>query len=88
MLGSINGEVEHHSLEIRTEEAQTVESENHRMLGVGKKLQRSLSSNPLQSRTTLGRSHRNVSREVLVTSREEDSTTTLGSPFHCSVTSQ
>ena len=62
------------------------ESQNHRMVGVGRDLCMSSSPTPLPSRDSYSRLHRTLSRWVLNISREGDSTTSLGSLFQCSVT--
>jgi len=61
-------------------------SQNHRMLGVGRTSVDHLVQLPCQSRVTYSRLHRTSSRQVLNSSREGDSTTSLESLFQCFVT--
>ena len=62
------------------------ESQNHRMLGVGRDLCGSPSPTPCPSRVTQSRMHRTLSRRVWNISREGDSTASLGSLGQGSVT--
>jgi len=62
------------------------ESDNHRMVGVGRDLWGSPSPTPCPSRVTQSRLHRTLSRRVLNISREGDSTDSLGSLGQGSVT--
>ena len=62
------------------------ESQNHRMLGVGRDLCGSPSPTPCRSRVTQSRPQRTLSRWVLNISREGDSTASLGSLGQGSVT--
>jgi len=66
--------------------AKFTESQNHRMVGVGRDLCGSPSPTPCQSRVTHSRLHRTLSRRVLNISREGDSTAPLGSLGQGSVT--
>ena len=58
------------------------ESQNYRIVGAGRDLQRSSSPTPLPKQAPQTRLH----RQVLNISREGESTTSLGSLFLCSVT--
>jgi len=62
------------------------ESQNHRMVGVGRDLCGSSSPTPCQSRVTYSRLHRTLSRWILNISREGDSTAPLGSLGQGSIT--
>ena len=62
-----------------------IESQNHRIVGVGRDLCGSSSPTPCPSRVTYSRLHRTGSRRGLNISREGDSTTSLGSLGQCSV---
>ena len=62
------------------------ESQNHRMLGVGRDSMGHLVQAPCRSRVSYSRLHRTLSRWVLNISREGDSITSLGNLFQCPVT--
>jgi len=62
------------------------ESQNHRMLGVGRDLWGSPSPTPCRSRVTQSRLHRTASRRGCNISRKGDSTTSLGSLGQGSIT--
>jgi len=64
---------------------QFTESQNNRMVGVGRALCGSPSPTPFQSRVTYSRLHKMLSGWVLIISREGDSTTSLGSLGQCSI---
>ena len=62
------------------------ESQNHRMVGVGRDLCGSPSPTPCPSRVTQSRLHSTAARRGWSISREGDSTTSLGSLGQGSVT--
>ena len=61
-------------------------SQNHRIVGVGTDLKRSLSQTPLLKQVPYNRSHRQASRQALNISIDGDSTFSLGNLFQHSIT--